>query len=166
MTRTGIFFADMTKAAQKRNSPPQITGTVSVSTKSQGGSYNALVILHALLLGIAFVVVFPLGVMGLRYRWKLTFRAHWLTQGIGSLASFVGLAVAIALSIVGVEYDDFSEAHQILGICVVALLTVQIVAGYWHHLNFKRYGRKTAISYAHIWLGRTAIYGGMINSIL
>lgn len=156
----------MTKAAQDQTSPPQISGTANVSTKAQGESYKTLVVLHALLLGIAFVVVFPVGVIGLRLRWKIAFGAHWLTQSIGSLASFIGLALAIALSIVGVEYDDFTEAHQILGICVVALLALQLAAGYWHHLNFKHLGRRTAISYGHIWLGRIAIYGGMINSIL
>ena len=156
----------MTKAVQTQSSSPQISGTINISTKAQGESYKALVVLHALLLGIAFVMVFPLGVIGLRFRWKFAFRAHWLAQSIGSLASFTGLALAIALSIVGIEYDDITEAHQILGICVVALLALQLAAGYWHHLNFKRIGRRTAVSYAHIWLGRIAIYGGMINSIL
>lgn len=156
----------MTKAVQMQSSPPQISGTVNISTKAQSESYKALVVLHALLLGIAFVAVFPLGVVGLRFRWKIAFGAHWFTQSIASLASFIGLAIAIALSIVGVEYDEFTEPHQILGVCVVAVLALQLVAGYWHHLNFKKLGRRTAISYGHIWLGRIAIYGGMINSIL
>ena len=156
----------MTATQNAMTTLPQISGTSNVATKTQGSSYRALVVLHALLLGIAFVVIFPLGVIGLRWKWSISFGTHWFTQSIASLASFVGLALAITLSIVGVEYDGFDEGHQILGICIVALLVLQIAAGYIHHLRFKSLGRRTRISYAHIWLGRFAIYGGMVNAIL
>ena len=145
---------------------PQKSGTSNTATKAQGSSYRALVVLHALLLGVAFVVIFPLGVIGLRWKWPVSFGAHWFAQSIGSLASFVGLALAIALSIIGVEYDGFHEAHQLLGICIAALLVAQIAAGYIHHSKFKVAGRRTPVSYAHMWLGRAVIYGGMVNAIL
>ena len=156
----------MTKATQDEDLLPQLSGTVNLSTKPQVASYKTLVVLHALLLGVAFVVVFPVGVVGLRLRWKLAFKVHWLIQIFASLASFIGLALAIALSITGIEYNDFKEPHQILGICVVALLALQLAAGFWHHANFKKLARRTPISYGHIWLGRIVIYGGMTNSIL
>jgi Eukaryotic cytochrome b561 len=156
----------MTATQNAQTTLPHISGTSNVATRAQGSAYRALVVLHALLLGVAFIVVFPLGVIGLRWKWSVSFGVHWITQSIASIAAFVGLAVAIALSIVGIEYDGFDEGHQILGIVVVALLVLQITAGYIHHARFKVLGRRTSVSYAHLWLGRIVIYGGMLNAIL
>jgi Eukaryotic cytochrome b561 len=158
----------MTRAAQPNGSSsmPQLTGTSNISTKTQGSSYRAFVVLHALLLGFAFVVLFPLGTIALRHGWKVAFGAHWITQVTASVASLIGLALAIALSIIGVEYNGFDEAHQVLGLCVVALLAAQVLGGYWHHLNFKKLGRRIAVSHGHMWLGRCLIYSGMVNTVL
>lgn len=156
----------MRKAIQTSNTTLTLTGTSNIAVTPQGGSYKALVVLHALLLGVAFVSLFPLGAIGLRTRWNLAFTIHWVLQLVASAASFVGLAIAIALSIIGIEYNDFDETHQILGFCVVALLVAQIIGGIWHHIKFKRFHKRTAISYGHIILGRILIYGGMANAIL
>lgn len=145
---------------------PTISGTSNVYTTEQGGSYKALVILHALLLGVAFVIVFPVGVIGLRTRWKVAFGLHWVLQMLASIASFVGLALAVALSIVGVEYNDFNETHQILGFVVISLLVVQQFAGVWHHRQWKQTGQRSSVTYSHMLLGRVLIYGGMVNAIL
>jgi hypothetical protein len=162
----GVFFADMTKATQSSSTTLALSGTSNIAVKSQSGSYKALVVLHALLLGVAFVIVFPFGAIGLRTRWKLAFTIHWVLQLLASGASIIGLALAIALSIIGVEYNSFDETHQILGFCVIALLVAQVIGGVWHHLNFKKLGRRTMVSYGHMFLGRTLIYGGMVNAIL
>jgi hypothetical protein len=53
--------------------------------------------------------------------------------------------------------------HPIIGIVVLALLIFQPLLGYIHHLYFKRTHRRTAWSYAHIWLGRIVITIGIIN---
>jgi hypothetical protein len=165
-TTAGIFFADMTKAIATSNATLALAGTSNIAVKPQGGSYKALAILHALLLGVAFVIVFPLGTIGLRSWWNLAFKVHWILQLLAAGASFVGLAVAVTLSFIGIEYNDFDETHQVLGFCVIALLVAQIIAGIWHHINFKKLGRRTVISYGHIFLGRILIYGGMVNAIL
>lgn len=44
------------------------------------------------------------------------------------------------------------------------MIFVQIFLGYWHHLNYKKYGKRTIQSYLHIWWGRAAIILGMINA--
>jgi hypothetical protein len=118
----GFFFADMTKATQPSSTPLTLTGTSNIAVRSQGESYKALVVLHALLLGVALVIVFPLGVIGLRVRWKPSFTVHWIIQLLASGASVVGLALAIALSIIGIEYDTFDETHHVLGFSIIALL--------------------------------------------
>lgn len=162
----GIFFADMTKATQSSASAPAISGTSNIAVREQGKSYAALVVLHALLLGVAFVIVFPIGVIGLRMRWKVAFSIHWILQLVASAASFVGLALAIALSIIGVEYNAFNETHQVLGFLIIGLLSTQILAGIWHHIRWKSTGQRSVVSYGHMLLGRVLIYGGMINAIL
>jgi hypothetical protein len=162
----GVFFADMTKATQNSDSAPAISGTSSVAVTSQAQYYKDLVYVHAVLLGLAFVIVFPFGVIGLRLRWRFAFRIHTILQSIATIASIIGLAVAIALSVVGVQYNSFDEAHQVLGIVIVALLATQVVGGVWHHRRFRKIGRRFAVSYAHMLLGRILIYGGMVNAIL
>lgn len=156
----------MKEATQTTDTAPTIVGTSNIAVKPQGHSYHALVIVHALLLGLAFVIVFPFGVIGLRLRWRFGFRVHSILQSLATVASIVGLAVAIALSIIGVEYNEFDETHQILGFVIIALLAGQVVGGVWHHRYFKRTGRRAAISYGHMILGRILIYGGMVNAIL
>ena len=145
---------------------PTLTGTTNILTKPQGSSYHALVALHALLLGIAFVVVLPVEAVILRFSFSLAVTTHWLLQVFATIACFVGLALAIALSIDGVQYSDFDRTHQILGLVVVGLLVCQVAAGYWHHVNFKRLRRRTCASYIHFGLARLLIYGGMINAVL
>jgi len=145
---------------------PTISGSSNISAQGQPGSYHTLVIIHALLLGAAFVIVFPMGVVGLRLRWAISFKTHWILQLFASIGAFIGLGVAIYFSIIGIQYDGFSEAHQIIGISVVALLACQIGFGYVHHLKFKAIGCRTGSSYIHMWLGRLLIYGGMMNAVL
>lgn len=89
-----------------------------------------------------------------------------MLQLLASAASFVGLALAIVLSIIGVEYSGFDEAHQVLGLVVIALLIVQILAGVWHHRRWKETRQRSVVTYGHIFLGRILIYGGMVNAIL
>ena len=156
----------MTAAQNEDDTAPSITGTANQGATGQAKSYRTLVILHALLLGVPFVVLFPLGVVGLRFRWFRGFLAHWIIQSISSAGALVGLALAVAMSITGIEYDNFSEPHQLLGICVVALVALQAAAGYLHHQKFKQIKSRTSISHVHIWLGRIVIYGGMINAML
>ena len=145
---------------------PEVVGTANMGTRPQGKSYRALVVIHALLLGVTFVVLFPLGVVGLRWRWSLGFRMHWISQTVTSVGALVGLALAIAMSVIGIEYDDFNQPHQLLGICVITFLAIQAAAGHLHHRTFKATQKRTAISHVHIWLGRVLIYAGMTNAVL
>lgn len=145
---------------------PSISGTSSVSAKGQPGYYNAVVYTHAILLGVAFVVVFPFGVIGLRWKWRIAFKVHWILQVIATTAAYIGLAVAVTLSVTGIEYSGFDQGHQILGLIVISLLSLQVLLGYLHHQRFKKVGHRTVPSYLHVGLGRVIIYAGMANAIL
>lgn len=145
---------------------PTIVGTSSIHAKGQPSYYHGLVYAHAVLLGIAFVIAFPTGVIALRSKFLIAFKLHWLIQAIATAASYIGLAIAIALSVVGIQYSDIDQGHQILGIVVIGFLSLQVLFGYVHHQKYKKIGRRTVSSFVHIGLGRAIIYAGMINAIL
>ncbi|KAI1617989.1 hypothetical protein EDD37DRAFT_250963 [Exophiala viscosa] len=160
----GVFFAKMDKARATAASVPSVTGTFNINTTAQPGYINDLVVLHAILLGVAFVIAFPLGAVSLRvFR---SFKIHWIVQLCTSVACLIGLCVAIAFSVLGVEWTDFNSAHQIIGIVVVVLTLVQGMLGYRHHMNYKNLKGRTVVSYVHILFGRGIIWFGMLNSVL
>jgi hypothetical protein len=162
----GVFFANMPFTTSAQATLPTIVGTSSIHAKGQPSYYDGLVYTHAILLGVAFVIVFPFGVIGLRWKWRIAFQMHWILQVIATAASYIGLAIAITLSVVGIEYSDFNQGHQMLGLIVVGLLSLQVLVGYIHHQKYKEVRKRTVPSYLHIGLGRIVIYAGMINAIL
>ncbi|KAJ9635652.1 hypothetical protein H2204_005612 [Knufia peltigerae] len=160
----GVFFTDMTKSVTTGSNIPLISGRSNIHARAQPGYTHDLVVLHAVLLGLAFVIAFPLGTLALRvFR---SFKIHWIAQIISLAASVIGFVVAIALSILGIEWEHFSAAHQIIGILVVALALGQGLLGYWHHMQYKKLGKRTFVSYVHIVLGRGVIWVGMVNLVL
>lgn len=142
---------------------PSVSGTANINTTGLPGSVAALEVLHAILLGGSFIFLFPLGVGFLRF--FNSFTLHWALQVIAATICIVGLAVAVALSVIDLEYSSFTATHQIIGMLVVAVVVFQVMLGYLHHKNFKVRGRTWA-SYAHLWTGRTIIIVGMINTVL
>jgi hypothetical protein len=154
---------DMIATQTNSTSIPSVSGTANINTTALPGSVAALVVLHAILLGGSFIILFPLGVSFLRF--FNSFTLHWVLQVITAVICIVGLAVAVALSVIDLEYNSFTATHQIIGMLVVAAVVLQVVLGYLHHKNFKVSGRTWA-SYAHLWTGRTVIIVGMINTVL
>jgi hypothetical protein len=51
----------------------------------------------------------------------------------------------------------------VIGIIVFMMIFFMPILGQLHHRNFKKYQRRTGVSYAHIWTGRLIIPLGMIN---
>jgi hypothetical protein len=143
---------------------PAVSGTSNINTKALPRSVAVLVILHAICLGGAFVFLFPLGVLILR--WFASVRFHWMLQVFAAFVSTIGLVVAVALSLMDPEYKGLDEGHQIIGIVVVAALFVQAGLGYVHHANYKQSERRTWASHAHLWTGRVIIIVGMLNTVL
>jgi hypothetical protein len=164
MMHTGTFFMDMSATQTNSTSIPSITGTANLNTTALPGSVAALVLLHAIGLGGSFIILFPLGVSLLTF--FDSFRLHWMLQIIVTVICIIGLALAVVLSVMDVEYSSFNTAHQVIGILVVAILTFQAVLGYIHHKNFKKVHGRTWASYAHLWTGRMVILAGMVNTVL
>lgn len=161
----GNFFVDMTAA--QSDSPaaaPNISGTSNINTTPLPSSFSALVIIHAICLAGSFLLLFPVGVMLLR--WFGLFKFHWMLQVAASAICFLGLICAIAMSVIDPEFASFNQAHQILGIIAVAVLFPQIYFGYAHHRNYKKLGQRTTISHFHLWSGKLIVLLGMVNAVI
>ncbi|KAK3114566.1 hypothetical protein LTR53_006975 [Teratosphaeriaceae sp. CCFEE 6253] len=167
-----------TASSSASSSAPASSGTSSSS--SQGGSgaagvgttgsgyssrsqaqQNRILTAHAVCAGIAFVGLFPIGAILVRVA---SFGGLvWVHVGIQALAlllfiAAVGLGLDIAIS---GRYLD--QAHPIIGLVLLALLLIQPVLGWMHHLLYKKHAGRTAWSHAHLTVGRVAVLLGIIN---
>ena len=139
------------------------TSPTQINIRTRVGNFGELVDAHAALLAGSFVLLFPLGVLLLRLRSP---RWHWALQLLATLLCIAGLGVAIAMSKGSVQYVDFTEGHQILGILVVALVVLQFALGWVHHVQYKRTGARSWLTRGHLGLGRLVVGLGMVNGIL
>jgi hypothetical protein len=48
-------------------------------------------------------------------------------------------------------------------VIVVALLGIQPVLGFLHHVQYRRQGKRGIFGHIHIWYGRATIILGMVN---
>ena len=154
----------MTATHSNSSALPTISGNSDISVKPLPSSVPTLIIIHAVCLTGAFLLLFPLGVVALR--WFKWVRVHWMLQALATLISLLGLVIAIAFSAMDPVFNTFGEGHQIIGIVVVVYLLAQTVLGHLHHQNYKKIGRRTWISHTHLWMGRLVILLGMLNAVL
>ena len=154
----------MTATKSNSGAVPSISGEADIDVKPLPSSVPVLIIVHAVCLTGSFLLLFPLGVVALR--WFKMVRVHWMLQVLATLICLLGLVIAIAFSAMDPEYNAFGEGHQVIGIIVVVALIVQTGTGYKHHQDYKKIGRRTWISYSHLWIGRVVIVLGMVNAVL
>ena len=136
--------------------------TGAASSSGNSGSNRATIILcHGVLASIAFLVLFPAGAVVMRLG---NFKGLiWIHAGIQLLAWMVFVA-AFGLGLYyGIQINLMTQAHPIIGIVLIVLVTVQPLLGWVHHKQFVRTGGRGAASQGHIWMGRVAIILGMIN---
>ncbi|KAI9728470.1 MAG: hypothetical protein M1828_003872 [Chrysothrix sp. TS-e1954] len=140
----------------------------SSSSKSSGPSdYKQLVIAHAVLLGLSFAFLMPLAVLLLRVAGRYSFWLHAGIQSLAIMALLAGFPIAIYFSASGDEFNSFTQAHQIIGIIAVsASILFQPALGWYHHIRYKKIGRRTIFSHVHMWIGRLTPLLGIINIIL
>ena len=167
----GAFYVDMVAAAAADASalPPQIrpeAGKVGASDTPLGLSgfiqslgERPLPKMHGSLMGAAFLALFPAGVVLMRTAGGNPFRRHWTVQLAATALAWLGAVVAAVMT--GGQAPR--TAHQWIGVVVVLALAVQAVLGWRHHMVFLRIRKRTWISHAHIWLGRTAVVAGWVN---
>lgn len=171
----GVFYIDMTSATTHHaTSPPAINNTMTqnhasdkpiASTAPGLGSRIAarpIAYLHGLFMCIAFLVLFPAGVVAIRSGSPNSFRYHWSIQAAAMITVLCGAGMGIYLS----GSDIFGSAHTIVGATVSSLAVTQIGSGWWHHVKFVQIRQRTYISYVHMTVGWTVLVGGWTNVLL
>ncbi|KAI1074402.1 hypothetical protein F5B20DRAFT_563606 [Whalleya microplaca] len=127
---------------------------------------------HGILASIVFVAFFPVGSICMRV---IPGPLSWIIHASIQIASYVLYIAAAGLglylvSVARIPPEETSllniaseNAHPIIGIVLLAVLFFQPILGFMHHSRFKRVGRRTWWSHAHLWVGRTMITLGIIN---
>jgi hypothetical protein len=170
----GRFYLDMPRSAIDHSehgfSAPAIQAGVErlgTSDTPMGGSSlllwlqtNPLVHVHGFLMGLAFLFLAPVGIMGIRSGAGKSFKYHWIIQIIAS-------ASILTAAIIGLAFSNWKlhTVHQWVGVGVAITIGVQGILGWRHHMDYLRIRRRTWKSYAHIWLGRIFMLTGWFNFV-
>ncbi|EPS40423.1 hypothetical protein H072_5730 [Dactylellina haptotyla CBS 200.50] len=167
----GVFTLDMTVAVVDDPNPP---APIPLNPQASGSLYTVpnelikkrkdFIIAHAVVMSLAFVVLFPLGgiiIRLLRHTIRQAVYVHITLQVLSFSLSIVGLATGVMAS--DTLKSHFLYSHQFIGVVVMILLFFQVILGASHHIVFKAKRKRTWLSYCHIWLGRSAIIMGIVN---
>jgi len=182
----GRFTMDMTKAVS--DAAPTANGNNgawirSGASEAYGVSsdYDVGSAIHAVVMCLAFVLVFPLGALLLRF---VSVRVHYMVQLAATILVIVGLGTGIYISM---EYNrvspsskwyrsiadfvlfktqNYMTAHQIIGLIVFAGVAIQLLLGTVHHVIYKRTRRSTKLGNIHLYLGPAVLVLGIINAPL
>ncbi|KAK3386860.1 hypothetical protein B0H63DRAFT_141610 [Podospora didyma] len=169
----GKFYVDMTAAVKTSSDnliPTLAPGVERLGTSDEplgAGGYitslweRPLKMAHWFIMGTAFLVLFPLGVMLMRTSSGNPFQRHWIVQLAATGLAWTGAVVGLAMT----QFRLPHTLHQWVGIIIVLGLGVQAVLGWRHHVVFLQLRRRTWISHVHIWLGRSAVLAGWLNVI-
>ncbi|TVY94250.1 hypothetical protein LAWI1_G000705, partial [Lachnellula willkommii] len=139
-------------------------GIHSSPPTSSGGTpkyFTAVLIAHATILPIAFVLLMPIGAIAIRL---LSFKGLiWVHAGMMIFAyslAIAGMGMGIWIALTVNKLDTY---HAIIGLFVISCLIFQPVTGLVHHLLYKKTGGKNAATYPHVWWGRAIVTLGIIN---
>lgn len=116
---------------------------------------------HGILGCLAFAFFFPVGgIIIRRLPGPFTLWIHAIWQIIAWMMALVTLGMGIWMA----KGTDYIETyHAIIGIFVIAGISIQPITGFFHHLLFKKVGHRTFWSYAHLFWGIPLITLGAIN---
>ncbi|KFY43886.1 hypothetical protein V494_01762 [Pseudogymnoascus sp. VKM F-4513 (FW-928)] len=165
----GNFYVDMPRSVNNwghaPSFPPLRPGIKTLGASDKRGislGYimtslvkNPVLHLHGIIMGTAFLLLFPIGVLALRYGGS--FKYHWIVQLVASAFMGIGFALGLMLG------KKINTAHQVVGILLLSCLGIQGILGWRHHMVFIRIRRRTWLSHSHLWLGRVMIVGGWSN---
>lgn len=141
----------------------------SASSASSGGSsggddatFNRKVTAHAVLMIIAFVILYPFSALIIYFFPSLgIMTTHAPLQIFNTCLVIAGMALGISIAR---DSGALNAYHPIIGLVVIScLLAFQPALGYLQHRYFRKTGSKSLFAYIHRWLGRTLIVLGIIN---
>ncbi|KAH7131462.1 integral membrane protein [Dactylonectria estremocensis] len=118
--------------------------------------------LHGAEMGLAFVIIFPLGALFIRIlKFKGSVWAHVACQLVGWVLMLAGLGTGIRL---GNIIDRLhNNAHTIVGTITVVLMILQPIIGLIHHRQYRKKHTQTWWTHVHVWYGRVLIFLGIIT---
>lgn len=139
--------------------------------------WNRVVIAHATVAALVWVILMPTGAILMR----LNLKSPWIPRihAIWQIFSFFAYVAAVGMGIWlirALPFADFwDDPHPRLGLALLGLTIIQPFFGFIHHSMFKKNATKfqsgeittspgrTIPGYIHLWLGRCLIILGMIN---
>lgn len=116
--------------------------------------------LHGLVLGFAFLVLFPAGTLAIRLEYRKAFTLHWVLQLTATILVTAGTVTGLFL------HKKLENTHQKLGLLILIIVWTQAFLGWRHHANFLKFFRRTWISLVHVWLGKVLLFGGCANILI
>ncbi|RMZ69855.1 integral membrane [Pyrenophora seminiperda CCB06] len=136
------------------------SGVTVISASGQGSGKKKL-IAHGVLASLAFVIFFPSGAIAIRlasFPGVIWLHAAFQVFAYAVYIAGFGLGVSMAC-----DKNLINHHHAIIGMVLLASIFFMPALGWMHHAMFKKVGARTLWSYAHVWLGRSAIALGIIN---
>ena len=142
-TGFGAFYFDMAQAFVRGSTPPFFPailpskGSIGASTdltrldgELRHRSNARAWLLHGLLMGATFLVLFPMGTVALRSSTSHAFQLHWILQLFASASFVLGTVVATLL------HPEIEHLHQAIGLLICGILGFQAFLGWKHHVVF------------------------------
>ncbi|KAK4454863.1 hypothetical protein QBC34DRAFT_390971 [Podospora aff. communis PSN243] len=168
----GNFYIDMPRTLSESPEPPTIRqGAANFGTSDPPTGFSGFLLslrarplpkAHGFLMGAAFLLLFPLGVVLMRTPSGNPFKRHWVVQAAATGLTWLGAVVAAVMT-GGRMPRTF---HQWIGAAIALTLEFQFVLGWRHHMVFLRVRHRTWVSHAHIWIGRAVLGAGWVNVLI
>jgi len=133
-------------------------GSSTGATKNKKSTVN-LVLLHGVIMTIAFVFMYPVGAI------IMPLIGKWLVHASWQMVAFVAMWAGFGVGYMKAQKDEllFKQTHTILGTVVCVAMIIQPVIGVLHHRYYKKHQTRGVVSYAHIWYGRLIMFIGILN---
>ncbi|KAI8948418.1 hypothetical protein F4801DRAFT_458954 [Xylaria longipes] len=162
----GSFTMDLVHATGTGGVPEippneNITSVGAVQQSATSGYVDKKAILHAVFMILAFVGIWPFGILILRVGGSV--RWHGINQAVAFGFVLIGSILGFVISTSYSRSRKFNTAHQIIGIIVFIFVVAQLALGYLHHRIYKKTQQPTKIAPVHVWLGRVVILLGIAN---
>ena len=168
----GVFTMDMTKATDNGGDDAISLHSANANAELVGHGvvtdHDVADPGHALIMVLAWLIVFPLGVLSLRVLKNV--KLHMMFQTIGLILGILGAFSGFYLTILYNRSKHFDSTHQIIGLLLVIALIGQWVGGFLHHRYYVRNQRPwmngKPIKVHKLALGPIILAVGLVNAAI
>lgn len=129
--------------------------------KHHTSGYSKALIAHAVLFGLAFVILMPLGGIIMRLQRNRTgVTIHASMQLISLTFSIIGMGLGIWIAL---AFHKLDTAHAKIGLVLVSFLILQPVSGFLRKQGNREIGGRSPLAWVHVSIGRGVLLLGAIN---